>query len=102
MATLTEGAEGTSLAMGNIIGSNVANLTLVLAIPVLVVGGNRLPGRRQDCNDDDVVVAATLVYSFRSGLDDYSAGRHLDDERTGHLRPIFGLDECHATPLGPP
>ena len=50
---------------------------------MLVVGGNRLPGRRQDCNDDDVVVAATLVYSFRSGLDDYSAGRHLDDERTG-------------------
>ena len=36
LATLTEGAEGTALAMGNIVGSNVANLTLVLAIPVLV------------------------------------------------------------------
>jgi|TARA_Y100000294_G_scaffold12586_2_gene11359 cation:H+ antiporter len=45
LATLTEGAEGTSLAMGNIIGSNVANLTLVLAIPVLVVGGIGLPDR---------------------------------------------------------
>jgi cation:H+ antiporter len=38
LAVLTEGAEGTSLAMGNIVGSNIANLTLVLAIPVLVVG----------------------------------------------------------------
>ena len=36
LAALTEGAEGTSLAMGNIVGSNVANLTLVLAIPTLV------------------------------------------------------------------
>ncbi len=35
-AALTEGAEGTALAMGNIVGSNMANLTLVLAIPVLV------------------------------------------------------------------
>jgi len=38
LAALTEGAEGTALAMGNIVGSNIANLTLVLAIPVLVVG----------------------------------------------------------------
>jgi cation:H+ antiporter len=38
LATLTEGAEGTSLAMGNIVGSNIANLTLVLAFPVLVFG----------------------------------------------------------------
>ena len=36
LAALTEGAEGTALAMGNIVGSNVANLTLVLAIPALV------------------------------------------------------------------
>ena len=36
MAAMTEGAEGTALAMGNIVGSNVANLTLVLAIPALV------------------------------------------------------------------
>ncbi|SVA00908.1 uncharacterized protein METZ01_LOCUS53762, partial [marine metagenome] len=27
LAALTEGAEGTALAMGNIVGSNVANLT---------------------------------------------------------------------------
>jgi len=39
LAALTEGAEGTALAMGNIVGSNVANLTLVLAIPALVFGG---------------------------------------------------------------
>ena len=38
LAALTEGAEGTALAMGNIVGSNVANLTLVLAIPALVFG----------------------------------------------------------------
>ena len=36
MAALTEGAEGTALAIGNIVGSNVANLTLVMALPVLV------------------------------------------------------------------
>jgi cation:H+ antiporter len=36
MAALTEGAEGTALAMGNIVGSNVANLTLVLALPALI------------------------------------------------------------------
>ena len=30
------GGEGTALAIGNIVGSNVANLTLVLALPVLV------------------------------------------------------------------
>jgi len=36
LAAMTEGAEGTALAMGNIVGSNVANLTLVLAIPALV------------------------------------------------------------------
>ena len=38
LATLTEGAEGTALAVGNIVGSNFANLTLVLAVPVLVFG----------------------------------------------------------------
>ena len=38
MAALTEGAEGTALAMGNIVGSNVANLTLVLALPALIYG----------------------------------------------------------------
>jgi cation:H+ antiporter len=38
LATLTEGAEGTALAVGNIVGSNIANLTLVLAVPVLVFG----------------------------------------------------------------
>ena len=38
LATWTEGAEGTSLAIGNIVGSNVANLMLVLPIPALVFG----------------------------------------------------------------
>jgi cation:H+ antiporter len=38
VAALTEGAEGTALAIGNIVGSNVANLTLVMALPVLVYG----------------------------------------------------------------
>ena len=38
MAALTEGAEGTALAIGNIVGSNVANLTLVMALPALVYG----------------------------------------------------------------
>jgi len=39
VATLTEGAEGTALGIGNIVGANVANLTLVLSMPVLVFGG---------------------------------------------------------------
>ena len=38
VATLTEGAEGTALGIGNIVGANVANLTLVLSAPVLVFG----------------------------------------------------------------
>ena len=38
LAALREGAEGTALAIGNIVGSNVANLTLVLALPALVYG----------------------------------------------------------------
>ena len=41
-ATATGGAEGTALAIGNIVGSNVANLTLVLAIPTLVFGSVRI------------------------------------------------------------
>ena len=39
VATLTEGAEGTALGIGNIVGANVANLTLVLSVPALVFGG---------------------------------------------------------------
>ena len=39
LATLTEGAEGTALGIGNIVGANVANLTLVLSVPALVFGG---------------------------------------------------------------
>ncbi len=38
VATLTEGAEGTALGIGNIVGANVANLTLVLSMPVLLFG----------------------------------------------------------------
>ncbi len=38
VATLTEGAEGTSLGIGNIVGANVANLTLGLSVPVLFFG----------------------------------------------------------------
>ena len=41
-ATATGGAEGTALAIGNIVGSNVVNLTLVLAIPTLVFGSVRI------------------------------------------------------------
>ena len=41
-ATATGGAEGTALAIGNIVGSNVANLTLVLAIPALVYRSVRI------------------------------------------------------------
>ena len=39
VATLTEGAEGTALGIGNIVGANVANLTLGLSVPALVFGG---------------------------------------------------------------
>ena len=36
LAILEDGARGTELAIGNVVGSNVANLTLVLAIPILL------------------------------------------------------------------
>ena len=39
VATLTEAAKGTALGIGNIVGANVANLTLVLSVPVLAFGG---------------------------------------------------------------
>ncbi|SVA44175.1 uncharacterized protein METZ01_LOCUS97029, partial [marine metagenome] len=39
LAVVRQGSEGMSLAVGNIVGSNVANLSLVLAIPVLIWGG---------------------------------------------------------------
>ena len=39
VATITGGAEGTALGIGNIVGANTANLTLVLSVPVLVFGG---------------------------------------------------------------
>jgi len=36
VAVATEGAEGTALALGNVVGSNVANLTLVLGVPAVM------------------------------------------------------------------
>ena len=39
VAILEDGAKGTELAIGNVVGSNVANLTLVLAIPALIYRG---------------------------------------------------------------
>lgn len=66
LATLTEGSEGTSLAMGNIVGSNVANLTLVLAIPVLVVGNLSLePGAKRQVAFS---AAGVTVFALMAGL----------------------------------
>ena len=39
LAILGEKGAGTELAIGNVVGSNVANLTLVLAIPALIYRG---------------------------------------------------------------
>ncbi|MEE2769282.1 MAG: sodium:calcium antiporter [Actinomycetota bacterium] len=39
LAVAGQGSDGTMLAVGNIVGSNVANLSLVLAIPTLIWGG---------------------------------------------------------------
>ena len=39
LAVVRQGSEGMSLAVGNVVGSNVANLSLVLAIPALIWGG---------------------------------------------------------------
>ena len=60
VATLTEGAEGTALGIGNIVGANVANLTLVLSVPALVFGGIAIQkgGKRQ------AALAATGVTVF--------------------------------------
>ena len=60
VATLTEGAEGTALGIGNIVGANVANLTLGLSVPALVFGGIAIQkgGKRQ------AVLSATGVTVF--------------------------------------
>jgi cation:H+ antiporter len=64
LATLTEGAEGTALSMGNIVGSNIANLTLVLAIPVLVARGVVLEeGVKQQVAFSAVGVTAFAVFA---------------------------------------
>ena len=39
LAVAGQGPEGTMLAVGNVVGSNVANLSLVLAVPALIWGG---------------------------------------------------------------
>ena len=65
LAALTEGAEGTALAMGNIVGSNVANLTLVLAIPALVFGSVHIEEgvkRQAALSASGVTVFAALLF----------------------------------------
>jgi cation:H+ antiporter len=67
MAALTEGAEGTALAVGNIVGSNVANLTLVLALPALVYGHiaiDRGVKRQAALSAVGVTVFAAAVHLF--------------------------------------
>ena len=62
LAALTEGAEGTSLAMGNIVGSNIANLTLVLAIPVLAFGHVKIEtGVKRQAG---ISAAGVMVFAF--------------------------------------
>jgi cation:H+ antiporter len=66
-ATLTGGAEGTALAIGNIVGSNVANLTLVLALPALVYGHiaiNEGVKRQAALSAVGVTVFAAAVHFF--------------------------------------
>ncbi len=60
LAILEEGPAGTELAMGNVVGSNVANLTLVLAIPALVYrGGVEFPeGTPREAYFSTIAVAA--------------------------------------------
>ena len=62
LAALTEGAEGTALAMGNIVGSNIANLTLVLAIPVLAFGHVKIEtGVKRQAG---ISAAGVMVFAF--------------------------------------
>jgi len=66
LATLTEGAEGTALAVGNIVGSNFANLTLVLSIPVLALGPIAIEQgvkRQAALSATGVTVLAALVWA---------------------------------------
>ena len=66
LATLTEGAEGTALAVGNIVGSNFANLTLVLSIPVLALGPiaiERGVKRQAALSATGVTILAALVWA---------------------------------------
>jgi cation:H+ antiporter len=66
-ATFKGGAEGTALAIGNIVGSNVANLTLVLALPALVYGHiaiNEGVKRQAALSAVGVTVFAAAVHLF--------------------------------------
>ena len=93
LAVLTEGAEGTSLAIGNIVGSNVANLTLVLAIPTLVFGSVRIEEgvkRQAALSASGVTVFAALLLSVEPSL---SWGGVLLLLTVVALRVVFRLGE---------
>ena len=71
LAVVRQGSEGMSLAVGNIVGSNVANLSLVLAIPALIWGGfsvERGTGRQALLSLAGVAAFALLAAFFRPRL----------------------------------
>ena len=71
LAVARQGSEGMSLAVGNIVGSNVANLSLVLAIPALIWGGmsvERGTGRQALLSLAGVAAFALLAAFSRPSL----------------------------------
>ena len=71
LAVARQGSEGMSLAVGNIVGSNVANLSLVLAIPALIRGGmsvERGTGRQALLSLAGVAAFALLAAFSRPSL----------------------------------
>ena len=65
LAVVGENSEGLKIAVGNIVGSNAANLSLVLAIPILFCGGFRVQRdsyRQAVLSSIAVLVFAILVF----------------------------------------
>jgi len=65
-AVFQEETGGVELAVGNVVGSNVANLGLVLALPILIWGGIRPPrGTKEQAGYSfiGVLVFSVVVYS---------------------------------------
>ena len=96
LAVAGQGTEGTMLAVGNVVGSNVANLSLVLSVPVLIWGGlsvERGTGRQALLSLAGVAAFALLAAFSRPRL---WTGLILVALLVGALRLVVRLGEGFA------